>query len=81
MDVLTDVRFWMQVMRDAKRTIICPPEMAEAVLERVCEFDMQDHFDVQGSPACPPKSILVIDSQALEAAGNEAFQHARPRFF
>lgn len=77
-DVLTDVRFWMQIIRDSKRTIYTPPELAEATLERVCEMGLEEHFDVQASAACPKNRILIVDTQAIDAGIQEAFQHGGP---
>lgn len=80
-DVLTDVRFWMQMIRDSKRIIYCPPEMVERVQEAIDAQGMQVYFDVMASQVCPPNRILIVDQQATEAATNEAFQHAKKGFF
>jgi hypothetical protein len=66
-EVETNVRFWMQIIRDSRRTIICPPELVERVIAKVREHDLQDHLSVMPSIVCPPNSILVVDEQALKA--------------
>lgn len=73
-DVLTDVRFWMQAIRDSKRTIFCPPEILETVEDAVAENGMQAYFDVVASAACPPNRILIVDTQAIQAGADEAIQ-------
>lgn len=66
--MLTDIRFYEQVLLDARRTIVCPPDLAAAVQAVVEQHDAADLFTVISSPACPKSRLLLIDEQAMEAS-------------
>lgn len=65
--MLTDIRFYEQVLLDARRTIFCPPDLAAAVQAVVEQYDAANLFTVRASTACPEHRLLLIDEQALEA--------------
>ena len=51
--MLTEIRFYEQVLGDAKRTIYCEPHMAAAVRDAVEAHDAGHLFTVRSTPACP----------------------------
>ncbi|MFZ3473075.1 hypothetical protein ACODT3_10925 [Streptomyces sp. 4.24] len=65
--MLMDVRFYEQVLLDARRTIVCPPDLAAGVQAAVEQYGAADLFTVRASPACPEGRLLLIDEQAMEA--------------
>lgn len=65
--MLTEVRFWAQVIGDSKRTVICTPDLESRVKGWVDARDMGALIKVIANPACPPNQIFVIDEQAIEA--------------
>lgn len=75
-DVLTEVRFWSQVIGDAKRTVLCPPDLESRCKGYVDARGLAGLITVKASRACPPNQILVIDEQAIEADMREFL--ARP---
>lgn len=77
--MLTDIRFYEQVLLDARRTIICPPDLAAAVQAVVDQHGAGNLFTVLASAACPKHRLLLIDEQALEA-GLRASLLRRPTF-
>lgn len=72
--MLTDIRFYEQVIGDAKRTIYCEPSVAAAVRDAVEAHGAGRLFTVVASLACPEGKLIVADNAALEASFNEAMQ-------
>lgn len=70
--MLNDIRFYDQILGDAKRTICCPPEHATAVRDEVERRGAGHLFTVLVSPVCPPGKLIVIDEQAMEASMRQA---------
>ncbi len=66
MSVLDDVRFWAQVVGDAKRTIIVHTSW-ESDIRWLCEVEGWNHLTVKPSPFIPVNTFLVLDEQAIEA--------------
>jgi len=66
-DVITEVRFWAQVIGDAKRTVICSPEMESRCKGYVDTRGLAGIITVMASPACPDDRLYVIDDQAIMA--------------
>lgn len=62
--MLTDIRFYEQVLLDSRRTIVCPPDLAVAVQAVVEQCDAANLFTVCASPACPEGRLILIDEQA-----------------
>lgn len=79
-DVLTEVRFWSQVIGDAKRTIVCPPDLESRIKGWIDARGMDWMLKVVVNSACPASQILLIDEQAIAADFAESIQHYRPRF-
>ena len=75
-DTLTEIRFWQQVMTDAKRTVMCSPEMESRCKGYVAARGLAGLITIKASPAVPDDKLLVIDEQAL--AADWAEMTARP---
>jgi len=75
-DVLTEVRFWAQVIGDSRRTVICPPDLESRCKGYVDARGLGGLITVKASPYCPTNQILVVDEQGL--AGSMAELLARP---
>ncbi|MER7761513.1 hypothetical protein [Streptomyces sp. NPDC097619] len=65
--MLTSIRFHDQVLLDARRTLVCPPNLADEVRAVVKKYDAAGLFTVVASPACPEGRLLLLDEQAMEA--------------
>lgn len=65
--VLDEVRFWSQVVGDAKRTIVCPPDLESRVKGYIDARGMSGILTVVANPYCPPETIMIIDEQAIAA--------------
>jgi hypothetical protein len=72
--MLTDIRFYEQVLLDSKRTIVCPPDLASDVRAVVEQYDAGHLFTVCASAACPEERLILIDEQALEAGLRASLQ-------
>ena len=70
MSVLDEVRFWVQVANDAKRTVICHTSW-ESDLRWLIELNGWSHITVKPSPWIAVDTWLVVDEQALEAQTRE----------
>lgn len=68
LDVLTEVRFWAQVVGDSKRTVLCPPDLESRCMGYVAARGLAHLISIRASPFCPPNRILVMDEQAIEAS-------------
>lgn len=69
-DVLTEVRFWAQVMTDAKRTVICPPDLESRCKGYVGARGLGHLITVMASPFAPENTLYVIDEGAMQAELN-----------
>ncbi|MFE9850312.1 hypothetical protein ACFYPN_16080 [Streptomyces sp. NPDC005576] len=67
-----EVRFFAQIIGDARRTIICEPHLVDEIREVVDRAKMAGILTVKTSLACPPGQLVVIDEQAMEAEMNQA---------
>lgn len=65
--VLTEVRFWAQVIGDAKRTVICSPDLESRCKGYVEARGLAGLITVQASPYVPDDRIFVVDEQAIGA--------------
>jgi hypothetical protein len=74
MDIVDEIRFYMQIAADARRTLICEPDRLASVQAAVEQLDVGDVFTVKSSPVCPPGKLLVLDEQALEASWRQTVQ-------
>jgi len=71
-DALTDVRFWMQVLTDARRTVLCSPENESRCKGYVDARGLAGQFTVIASPIVSDDHLIIVDEQALEATTNKA---------
>ncbi|MER5653409.1 hypothetical protein ABT076_10380 [Streptomyces sp. NPDC002131] len=72
--MLIDIRFYDQILGDSKRTIICPPGLADRVRAVIEAHSAGDRYTVRASAACPDDKLIAIDEQALEASFQQAAQ-------
>lgn len=75
-DMLTEVKFWAQVMTDAKRTVICSPDLESRVKGWVDARDMGGLITVHVNPCCPEGRILILDEGAIQASRNQAMDRS-----
>lgn len=71
-----DIRFWQQVAEDARRTIICSPELESRVKTRLAALGLSDLHDVRVSRFVPEDHLYVADLNAIEASNNQALARA-----
>lgn len=72
MDMLSEIKFWQQVMTDAQRTVICSPEMESRCKGFVEARGLAGIITVKASPVVPNDRLIVLDEQALQAANHQA---------
>lgn len=70
-DVLTEVRFWAQVMGDSKRTVMCSPDLESRCKGYVDTRGLGGVITIKASRLIPDNQILVIDEQSIEASWRE----------
>jgi hypothetical protein len=75
-DPLTEVRFWMQMMRDSERTIICSPENESRIKSWIDARNCGGILKVLVERYVPDDQIFVMDHHAIEASQRQWF--ARP---
>lgn len=73
-DVLTEVRFWAQVVGYARRTVLCPSDLESRCKGYVDARGLGGLITVKASPYVPAETIFVIDEQGLEASMRELWQ-------
>jgi len=74
LNVFEEIRFLMQTAADARRTLLCEPNHADAVRTAVDQLGATHLFTVKASPYCPDGKIVVIDEQAMEASWRQTIQ-------
>lgn len=67
-DVLTEAMFWRQVILDAKRTVMCNPDLESRCKGWVDARGVGHLVTVKASPWVPIDRVFVIDEQAIEAS-------------
>lgn len=76
-DVLTEIRFWSQVIGDAKRTVICPPDLESRCKGYVAARGLEHRITVLANQFCPPNQLFVIDGNAVEASVRQSLLRRR----
>ena len=66
-DMLTDVRFWAQVLADSRRTVLCSPENESRCKGYVDARGLAGLILVQASTMVGDDQLIVIDQGALDA--------------
>ena len=77
----TEVRFWAQVVGDARRTIICPPDLESRIKGWLSARDLLGFHTVEVNEYMPADRIFVVDQGALDAYMAQAMGrpvHLRP---
>jgi hypothetical protein len=64
--MLDDVRFWSQVVEDARRVILCAPKH-EAQIKAWLASRGYWLYEVRSTPIVPGDRVYIIDEQGLEA--------------
>jgi hypothetical protein len=72
--VLTEALFWAQVLTDAQRTVICPPEWESRCKGYVDARRLGGLIKVIASPWIPGDRIVVMDEHVIEASWRQALQ-------
>ena len=73
-DMLTEIRFWQQVVGDSKRTVVCSPDLESRCKGYVEARGLGHLITVIASPACPDDRLFVIDEQAMNAEMSKPFR-------
>ena len=76
-ELLTEVRFWAQVAGDARRTIVCPPDLESRIKGWLSARALLGFHTVEANEYMPPDRIFVVDQGALDAYMAQAMN--RPR--
>jgi hypothetical protein len=63
-----DLKFWMQVLQDSERTIICNPECESRVKAMVDTYGLGGQITVRADRCAPEDQLFIIDQNAIEAA-------------
>lgn len=73
-DMLTEIRFWAQVTGDAKRLVLCNPDLESRIKGWIAARNMDGLLTVVADPACPMDRVFVVDQQAIDAAYQQVLQ-------
>ena len=76
-DVLTEVRFWAQVLTDAKRTVLCPPDLESRCKGYVDARGLSHLITVTASQFVPDGRLYVMDEGAIQAELNRPRRRAQ----
>jgi hypothetical protein len=80
-DPLTEVRFWAQIIGDARRTIMCSPDNESRIKCWIDARGMSGVLTVEATPFVADDTIYVLDVQAANAAmERRALQDLKERF-
>lgn len=67
-DMLTEVRFWSQVIGESRRTVLCPPDLESRCKGYVDARGLGGVITVIPSPHIPDNQILVVGESAAPFA-------------
>jgi len=79
-DPLTEVRFWMQVIADSERTIVCSPENESRIKSWIDARNCGGILKVQVERYVPDNQIFVFDHNAISASTEQMFMRPRKPF-
>lgn len=65
--MLDDIRFWMQVVGDSRRTLLVPPELESRAIEMVKARGLAHIVTVKTSQYLPEGKAYIVDEQAIDA--------------
>jgi hypothetical protein len=66
-ELVTEIRFWAQVAGDARRTIVCPPDLESRIKGWLSARDMLGFHAVEVNQYMPADRIFVVDQGVLDA--------------
>jgi len=75
--MIDDIRFWMQVVGDSRRTLLVPPELESHAIEMVKARGLAHLVTVKASAYLPAGKAYLVDEQALDV---ELHRSRRIRF-
>src|SRR5690348_17024114 len=67
MSVWDEVRFWAQVIGDARRTIVCSPELESRLKMSIAARGLDGIYTVEVSRFVPDNRVIIIDQQAIDS--------------
>jgi hypothetical protein len=67
---ISEVKFWKQVIGDAKRTVICSQVNVERIRGFIAERGLSGLLTVQESPLASDSEVYVVDEGSLTATLN-----------
>lgn len=71
-EILSEIRFWQQVMTDTERTVVCSPANKDRIQGWIDQQSLDHLLTVQAIPIPRDTEIYVIDHHAVEAWGRQA---------
>jgi hypothetical protein len=73
MTPLDELKFWHQIMGDARRTIVCAPDLESRIKCGLETRGLAGLVTVQVSRNLPDeRQVFIVDEQAIAAATNQA---------
>lgn len=72
-----EVRFWLQVIVDSRKTILCRPADEPRVRGIVDRYGVGGFITVEASNYIPAGQMRVVDTDALDAARQLAVKQLR----
>jgi hypothetical protein len=67
-DMLTDIRFWAQIMDDARRTVLCSPDLESRIKGIVDSYGAGGFITVLASPYVPDDKVYIVNEAGIRAA-------------
>ena len=67
MSILDNIRFWAQVVQDARRTLVVSPELEAPVVELVEAYGLAHLVTVKTSEHLLDGNAYLVDEQAIQA--------------
>lgn len=64
---LTEIRFWAQIVGDARRTIVCSPDLESRVKGWLSARGLDRIHTVEVNQYMPTDKIFIVDSGAFNA--------------
>jgi hypothetical protein len=72
--VYDDTMFWLQIIGDAKRTIVCSPELESRIKTQIDARGIGGILTVQATRMWTDETrVIVIDEGALNASFNQSW--------
>jgi hypothetical protein len=59
-EILTEIKFWQIVIADARKTVLCPPDLESRLKGYVDARLLGGIIRVVASPYCPEDQVLIL---------------------